>query len=63
MPTSLTTTPEWERIEAQFTDLTDLTGRGVDPTALAAGVDGLDFDRARRPDALVQWSLDQTAAA
>jgi len=60
VPTSLTATPEWERIEAQFTDL---TGRGVSPTALAAGVDGLDFDRARRPDALVGWSLDQTAAA
>ncbi len=60
VPTSLTTTPEWERIEAQFADL---TARGVSPTALAAGVDGLDFDRARRPDALVGWSLDQTAAA
>jgi len=48
VPTSLTATPEWERIEAQFADLTD---RGVSPTALAAGVDGLDFDRARRPDA------------
>ncbi len=60
VPTSLTTTPEWERIEAQFADL---TARGVDPAALAAGVDGLDFDRARRPDALVGWSLDQTATA
>jgi len=59
VPTSLTTTPEWERIEAQFADL---TARGVSPAALAAGVEGLDFDRARRPDALVQWSLDQTAA-
>jgi len=60
VPASLTATPEWERIEAQFTALTD---RGVSPDALAAGVDGLDFDRARRPDALVGWSLDQTAAA
>jgi len=60
VPTSLTATPEWARFEAQFADL---TGRGVDPTALVAGVEGLDFDRARRPDALVQWSLDQTARA
>ncbi len=60
VPTSLTATPEWERIEEQFADL---TARGVDPAALAAGVDGLDFDRARRPDALVGWSLNQTAAA
>ncbi len=60
VPTSLTATPEWQRIEAQFADL---TARGVDPAALAAGVDGLDFDRARRPDALVGWSLDQTSRA
>ena len=60
VPTSLTDTPEWERIGVQFADL---TARGVSPTALAAGVDGLDFDRARRPDALVGWSLDQTARA
>ncbi len=60
VPTSLTTTTEWERIEAQFADL---TARGVSPTALAEGVQGLDFNRARRPDALVGWSLDQTAAA
>ncbi len=60
VPTSLTTTPEWERIEVQFADL---TARGVSPTALAEGVQGLDFDRGRRPDALVGWSLDQTAAA
>ncbi len=60
VPTSLTATPEWERIEAQFADL---TARGVSPTALAEGVQELDFDRARRPDALVVWSLDQTAAA
>jgi len=46
VPTSLTATAEWERIESQFADL---TARGVSPTALAAGVDGLDFDRARRP--------------
>ncbi len=60
VPTSLADAPEWDRIEAQFADLTD---RGVHPAALAAGVDGLDFNRARRPDALVQWSLDQTARA
>ncbi len=60
LPASLTATPEWERIEAQFADLTD---RGVSPTALAAGVQALDFDRARRPDALVRWSLENTERA
>jgi hypothetical protein len=60
LPASVTTTPEWERTEARFGEL---TAQGVDPAALAAGVQGLDFDRARRPDALVRWSLDQTAQA
>jgi len=60
LPSSLTTAPEWERTEARFAEL---TAQGVDPAALAAGVQGLDFDRARRPDALVRWSLGQTAQA
>jgi len=60
LPTSVTTAPEWERAEAKFGDL---VAQGVNPAALAAGVQGLDFDRARRPDALVRWSLDQTAQA
>jgi len=60
LPASVTTAPEWERTEARFGEL---TAQGVDPAALAAGVQGLDFDRARRPDALVRWSLDQTAQA
>jgi len=60
LPASLTATPEWERIEAQFADLTD---RGVHPDALATGVQALDFDRARRPDALVRWSLENTERA
>jgi len=60
LPASVTTAPEWERTEARFGELVD---QGVDPAALAAGVQGLDFDRARRPDALVRWSLDQTAQA
>jgi len=60
LPASVTTTPEWEQTEARFGEL---TAQGVDPAALAAGVQGLDFDRARRPDALVRWSLDQTARA
>ncbi len=60
LPASVTTTPEWEQTEARFGEL---TAQGVDPAALAAGVQGLDFDRARRPDALVRWSLDQTAQA
>jgi len=60
LPSSVTTAPEWERTEARFAELTT---QGVDPAALVAGVQGLDFDRARRPDALVQWSLDQTAQA
>jgi len=49
-----------EQTEARFGEL---TAQGVNPAALAAGVQGLDFDRARRPDALVRWSLDQTAQA
>ncbi len=60
LPASVTTTPEWERTEAKFGDL---VAQGVDPAAMVAGVQGLDFDRARRPDALVRWSLDQTARA
>jgi len=60
LPTSLTTAPEWERSEALFGEL---IAQGVDPAAMVAGVQGLDFDRARRPDALVRWSLDQTARA
>jgi hypothetical protein len=57
LPASLTSTSDWKGAEAQFAEL---TGRGVDPAALAAGVRGLDFDRARRPNALVQWSLEST---
>ncbi len=60
LPSSVTTAPEWERTEALFGELTT---QGVDPAAMVAGVQGLDFDRARRPDALVRWSLDQTARA
>ncbi len=60
LPSSLTTAPEWEHTETRFAEL---TAQGVDPAALAAGVQGLEFDRARRPDALVRWSLDQTAQA
>ena len=60
LPTALTFAPEWERTEARFAEL---TAQGVDPTALVAGVQGLDFDRAQRPDALVRWSLDTTADA
>jgi len=56
----VTTAPEWEQTEALFGELTT---QGVDPAAMVAGVQGLDFDRARRPDALVRWSLDQTARA
>ncbi len=60
LPPSLTMAPEWERTEARFGELVD---QGVDSAAMVAGVQGLDFDRARRPDALVRWSLDQTARA
>jgi len=60
LPSSVTTAPEWEHTETRFAEL---TAQGVDPAALVAGVQGLDFDRARRPDALVRWSLDQTAQA
>ena len=60
VPTALTSTPQWQEIEAQFADLTN---RGVHPDALAAGVQALDFDRARRPDALVRWSLENTERA
>ena len=60
LPASVTTAPEWEQTEALFGELTT---QGVDPAAMVAGVQGLDFDRARRPDALVRWSLDQTARA
>ena len=60
LPSSVTTAPEWEHTETRFAEL---TAQGVDPAALVAGVQGLDFDRARRPDALVRWSLDQTARA
>ncbi len=60
LPTSVTTALEWERTEARFAEL---TAHGVDPAAMVAGVQGLDFDRARRSDALVRWSLDQTAQA
>ncbi len=59
LPESLTSTPEWKGTEARFVEL---TAQGVvDPAALVAGVQGLDFDQARRPDALVRWSLDTTA--
>jgi len=60
LPPSLTMAPEWERTETRFGELVD---QGVDSAAMVAGVQGLDFDRARRPDALVRWSLDQTARA
>ncbi len=60
LPALVTTAPEWEQTEALFGELTT---QGVDPAAMVAGVQGLDFDRARRPDALVRWSLDQTARA
>ncbi len=60
LPASVTTAPEWERTEARFGELAE---QGVDPADMVAGVQGLDFDRARRPDALVRWSLDQTAQA
>jgi len=60
LPASVTTAPEWERTEALFAEL---TAQGVNPAAIVVGVQGLDFDRARRPDALVRWSLDQTARA
>ncbi len=58
LPVSVTMAPEWERTEARFGEL---AAQGVDPAAMVAGVQGLEFDRARRPDALVRWSLDQTA--
>jgi len=60
LPSSVTMAPEWERSEARFREL---VAQGVDPAAMVGGVQGLDFDRARRPDALVRWSLDQTAHA
>jgi len=60
LPAALTFAPEWECTEARFAELTT---QGVDPGALVAGVQGLDFDRARRPDALVKWSLNTTADA
>jgi len=60
LPSSVAEAPEWERTEARFGEL---VAQDVDPTAMVAGVQGLDFDRARRPDALVRWSLDQTARA
>jgi len=60
LPAALTFAPEWERTEARFAELTT---QGVDPGALAAGVQGLDFDRPRRPDVLVKWSLNTTTDA
>jgi len=60
LPESLTSTPGWKGTEARFAEL---TVQGVHPAALAAGVQSLDFDRARRPNALVQWSLQDTALA
>lgn len=58
LPASLKSAPEWAGTEARFVEL---TAQGVDPAALAAGVQSLDLDRARRPDALVRWSLPTTA--